>query len=84
MTHVKCEITFIGLHNEVWEVGSVLNQKQREHHLSVSYFILNPHVSPLASHLYRLFQIISNMCIEPIILNMVTSFLPKTSIDNAF
>ena len=52
MTHVQCKIAFVGLDSEVWEVGSVLKQKRRElSHLSVSYVILNSHVSALASHL---------------------------------
>jgi len=42
----------IGLDKEVWEVGSVLKQKQRElGHSSASYIILNSHASLLGSHL---------------------------------
>ena len=51
MTHVECKIGFIGLDNEVWEVGSVLNEEQRElGHSSASYAILNSRVSLLVSH----------------------------------
>jgi len=47
------QIAFVGLNNKVWEVGSVLKQKQQQlGHLSASYVILNSHVSLLASHLY--------------------------------
>ena len=49
MTHVECKISFIGHDNEVWKVGSVLNQKQRElGHSSASFTILNPHVLGLS------------------------------------
>jgi len=65
MTHMECKIAFIRLVNEVWEVRSVLNKKQRElGHSSASYAILNPHVSLLASHLYS-FQRIWNVYIRP-------------------
>ena len=46
MTHVDSKSGFIGLDNEVWEVGSVLKQKQRDlGHLIASYVILNSNVS---------------------------------------
>ena len=67
VTHVECKITFIGLDNEVWKVGSVLNEEQRElEHSNASYAILNCHISPLASHLYQRSQSVSNKCIKPI------------------
>jgi len=53
MTHVECKSAFIGLDNEVWDVRSILNQKQQKlGHSSASYGILNPHVFLLAFHLY--------------------------------
>ena len=62
MTHVARRIAFDGLINEISKVESVLNQKQQElGHPSASYVVLNPHVSPWASHLHYPFQRISNM-----------------------
>ena len=47
------KVALLGLDNQVWEVGSVLNQKQWElGHSSASYAILNAHVPLLASHIY--------------------------------
>ena len=67
MTHVECKITFITLDNEVWKVGSVLNQEPRElDHSNASYAILNRWIYVLASHLYEPSQIVSNKCIRPI------------------
>jgi len=66
MNHAECNIAFNGLEKDVWEVRSVLNQEQQElGHLSASYAILNPHVSPLASHLYYPFQSILNVYVGP-------------------
>jgi len=66
MTHVECKGSLIGLDNEVWEVGSVFKQKQRElGHLIASYVILNSHVSLSASHLYYPFQSTSNVHTKP-------------------
>jgi len=73
MTHVEHNIAFNGLEREVWEVRSVLKQKQRElGHSSTKYVILNPHVPLWASHLYYPFQS-CQMCIlgqpsEPIVI----------------
>ena len=62
----SCGVAFIGLDNEVWEVGSVLKQKQRKlGHLIASYVMLNSHTSLLASHLYYPFQSMSNVYIKP-------------------
>jgi len=45
------------LDNEVWDVGSVLYQKEQKlGHSSASYAILNSHVSFLASHIYHCFK----------------------------
>jgi len=57
---------FFGFGNTVWEVRGVLNQKEWElGQLSESYVILNPHVFPLACHLYYPFPGILNVYIRP-------------------
>jgi len=53
MTHLECQNAFVELSIKIEEVGSVLNQEQRElGHSNASYAILHRHMSLLASHLY--------------------------------
>ena len=80
ITPAECKIVFNELDIELGEVGSVLNQEQRElNHSSASYTILNPYVPLLAPHHshFKLHQIcvLGQFSVCIVILSMVTPLL---------